>query len=196
VFVLGKDTPGFQEGMGKYMVHFAGNRPMGNRPFSDASEVTFYSGMSNVDFEMQDGNPAAIGIRFHVAQHSSLQHMDFHVGSCRAAMEDIGNQASDIHIYGGTYGIITKRTAPVWQFLLMDSSFEGQSEAAFIRWRRASRSSGSASRTCRSHSRSRRGSGAALWTRFADGGYSLSRVEGWQCAKHTFGSDADEYSVQ
>jgi sugar lactone lactonase YvrE len=130
VFVLGKDTPGFQEGTGKYMVHFAGYRPTGNRPFSDASEVTFYSGMSNIDFEMQEGNPAAIGIRFHVAQHSSLQHMDFHVGSCRAAMEDIGNQASDIHVYGGTYAIITKRTAPVWQFLLMDSSFEGQRESA------------------------------------------------------------------
>jgi len=130
VFLLGKDTPGFQEGTGKYMVHFAGYRPMANRPFSDASEVTFYSGMSNIDFEMQEGNPAAIGIRFHVAQHSSLQHMDFHVGSAKAAMEDIGNQASDIHVYGGTYGIITKRTAPVWQFLLMDSSFEGQRESA------------------------------------------------------------------
>ncbi len=130
VFVLGKDTPGFQEGMGKYLVHFAGYRPAGGRPFSDASEVTFYGGMSNIDFEMQDGNPAAVGIRFHVAQHSSLQHMDFHVGSCRAAMEDIGNQASDIRVYGGRYGIITKRTSPVWQFLLMDSSFEGQTEAA------------------------------------------------------------------
>jgi sugar lactone lactonase YvrE len=130
VFLLGKDTPGFQEGTGKYMVHFAGYRPMANRPFSDASEVTFYSGMSNIDFEMQEGNAAAIGIRFHVAQHCSLQHMDFHVGSAKAAMEDIGNQASDIHVYGGTYGIITRRTAPVWQFLLMDSSFEGQRESA------------------------------------------------------------------
>jgi sugar lactone lactonase YvrE len=139
VFVLGKNTPGFQEvtnkypnheGTGKYMVHFAGNRPMQGRPFSDASEVSFYSGMSNIDFEMQDGNPAAIGIRFHVAQHSSLQHMNFQVGSCRAAVEDIGNQASDIHIYGGMYGIITKRTSPVWQYLLMDSSFEGQRQSA------------------------------------------------------------------
>jgi hypothetical protein len=92
--------------------------------------MTFYSGISNIDFEIQEGNFAAIGIRFHVAQHSSLQHMDFHVGSARAAMEDIGNQASDIHVYGGSYGIITKRTAPVWQFLLMDSSFEGQRESA------------------------------------------------------------------
>jgi sugar lactone lactonase YvrE len=130
VFVLGKNTPGFQEGTGKYMVHFADYRPGPGRPFSDASEMTFYSGMNNIDFEMQEGNPAAIGIRFHVAQHCSLQHMDFHVGSARAAMEDIGNQASDIHVYGGTCGIITKRTAPVWQFLLMDSSFEGQRESA------------------------------------------------------------------
>jgi len=130
VFVLGKDTPGFQEGTGKYMVHFADRRPRGNTPFSDGTEMTFYSGMSNIDFEIQDGNPAAIAVRFHVAQHSFLRYMDFHIGSARAAIEDIGNQISDIHVYGGKYGIITKRTAPIWPFLLMDSSFEGQSEAA------------------------------------------------------------------
>jgi sugar lactone lactonase YvrE len=130
VFVLGKDTPGFQEGSGKYMIHFADSRPRPGWPFSDGTEFTFYSGISNIDFKIQDGNPAAIAIRFHVAQHSHLQHMDFHIGSARAAMEDIGNQVSDVHVYGGQYGIITKRTAPVWQFLLMDSSFEGQSEAA------------------------------------------------------------------
>jgi hypothetical protein len=130
VFVLGRDTPGFQEGSGRYMVHFADNRPQPGGPLVDASEFTFYSGMSNIDFELQDGNPAAIAVRFHVAQHSALTHMDFHVGSARAALEDIGNQASDVHIHGGDYGIITKRTAPVWQFLLMDSSFDGQRVAA------------------------------------------------------------------
>lgn len=129
VFVLGKDTPGFQEGT-KYMVHFADYRPLQGRPFSDGTELTFYSGMSNIDFELQDGNPAAIAVRFHVAQHCYLQHMNFDIGSARAAIEDIGNQAFDIHVRGGKYGIITKRTAPVWQFLLMDSSFEGQSGAA------------------------------------------------------------------
>jgi sugar lactone lactonase YvrE len=128
--MLGKNTPGFQEGTGKYMIHFADNRPQPNGAFSDGTEFTFYSGMSNIDIEIQEGNPAATALRFHVAQHSYLQHMDFRIGSARAAMEDIGNQASDIHVYGGKYGIITKRTAPVWQFLLMDSSFEGQSEAA------------------------------------------------------------------
>jgi hypothetical protein len=126
VFVLGRATPGYQEGAGRYMIQFADERPQGGGPIVDASEFTFYSGMSNVDFELQDGNPAAIAVRFHVAQHSALTHMNFQVGSARAAVEDIGNQASDIHVHGGEYGIITKRTAPVWQFLLMDSSFEGQ----------------------------------------------------------------------
>src|SRR5438067_1760377 len=130
VFVLGRDTPGFQEGEGRYMIHFADNRPPAAGPIVDASEFTFYSGMSNIDFELQDGNPAAIAVRFHVAQHSALEHMDFQVGSARAALEDIGNQASDLHIHGGQYGIITKRTAPVWQFLLMDSSLDGQRSAA------------------------------------------------------------------
>ena len=129
VFVLTSNTPGFQWGTGKYMFHFAGSRPRGSGRFSDASEVTFYSGMDNIDIEIQEGNLAAIAIRFHVAQHSFLRHMDFHIGSARAAVEDIGNQISDINVYGGKYGIITKRTSPVWQFLLMDSHFEGQSEA-------------------------------------------------------------------
>ncbi len=129
VFVLGRDTPGFQMGT-NYMVHFADNRPGQGGPIVDASEFTFYSAMNNINFELQDGNPAAVAIRFHVAQHSMLTHMDFQVGSARAALEDIGNQASDIHVHGGEYGIVTRRTAPVWQFLLMDSSFDGQRAAA------------------------------------------------------------------
>ena len=63
VFVLGRSTPGFQEGAGKYMVHFADNRPQPGGPIVDASEFTFYSGMSNIDFELQDGNPVAIAVR-------------------------------------------------------------------------------------------------------------------------------------
>ena len=130
VLVLGRDTPGFQDGAGRYMIHFADNRPQRGGPFVDASEFTFYSGLNNIDFELQDGNAAAIAVRFHVAQHSMLTHMDFQVGSAHAALEDIGNQASDIHVHGGEYGIITKGTSPAWQFLLMDSTFDGQRAAA------------------------------------------------------------------
>lgn len=129
VLVLGPNTPGFQEGSGRYMVWFADNRPAAGGPFVDASEFTFYSGMSNIDFDLQEGNPAAVAVRFHVAQHSFLSHIDFHLGTAQAAMEDIGNQASDVHVYGGKYGIISKKTSPNWQFLLMDSTFEGQSIA-------------------------------------------------------------------
>lgn len=140
VLVLGKNTPGYQHGMG-YMVVFAGGR----HPFrtgsslpgtvpptdiADANPGTFYSAMSNIDFEIQDGNPAAVAIRFHVAQHSFLSHMDFHIGSGLAALHDIGNEAEDLRFYGGQFGIITQAPSPGWQFTLLDSVFDGQRVAA------------------------------------------------------------------
>jgi sugar lactone lactonase YvrE len=146
VFVLGKNTPGFQKGIG-YMVLFAGGRPDAthrrrrrgeplagivppNDLIPDANPGTFYSAMSNIDFEIRDGNPAAIGIRFHVAQHCYLAHMDFHIGSGMAALHDVGNEAEDLHFYGGQYGIMTRKPSPGWQFTLLDSTFEGQRVAA------------------------------------------------------------------
>ena len=68
--------------------------------------------------------------RFHVAQHSFLSHMHFSVGQGRAALEDVGNQADSLEIEGGDYGIISVRTSPAWQFLLMDSRLSGQRMAA------------------------------------------------------------------
>jgi hypothetical protein len=83
-FLLPDNTPGFQQGMGT-MFFFAGFRPRGGRGFRlpppppgtvppnpnilDANSGTFYSVMSNIDFEIGDGNAAAVAIRFHVAQH-------------------------------------------------------------------------------------------------------------------------------
>jgi hypothetical protein len=135
VFLLGANTPGFQEGheflgTGRYMLQFASRRPAPGEPVVDANEFTFYSGISNLDFEIGEGNPAAIAVRFHVAQHSFLQHMRFQVGDGRAALEDVGNGAIDLQIEGGEYGIISVRTSPAWQFLLMDSSLTGQRRAA------------------------------------------------------------------
>ena len=147
VFVLADNTPGFQKGVG-VMVMFTGARPgepffRGRRvPFpppgsvppnnaiADANPGTFYSAMSNIDFEIGEGNPAAVAIRFHVAQHSYLSHMDFHVGSGLAALTEIGNEAEDLHFYGGRYGILTDKPSPAWQFTLIDSVFEGQRDAA------------------------------------------------------------------
>ncbi|MGA3101682.1 MAG: glycosyl hydrolase family 28-related protein [Terracidiphilus sp.] len=147
VFVLPDNTPGFQTGVG-VMVMFTGSNPAailrtGKRvPFpppgsvppndnvADADEGTFYSAISNIDFEIGAGNPAAIAIRFHVAQHAYLSHMDFHIGSGLAALTEVGNEAVDLHFYGGRYGILTDKTSPAWQFTLIDSVFEGQRDAA------------------------------------------------------------------
>ena len=147
VFVLPPNTPGFQKGMG-VMVMFTGLTPHGrpragdriafpppgtvppNDNVADANPNTFYSAMNNIDFEIGDGNPAAVAVRFHVAQHSFLAHMDFHLGSAMAGVYQAGNEAEDLHFYGGRYGVLTEKTSPAWQFTLIDSVFEGQSEAA------------------------------------------------------------------
>ena len=153
VFVLADNTPGFQRGIG-YMFFFAGfrlnRRPAGagragrgfrlppapegtvppDQSIPDANPGTFYSAMSNVDFEIGNDNAAAVGIRFHVAQHGYLAHMDFQIGSGLAALNDIGNEAEDLHFHGGRYGILTRKPSPAWQFTLIDSTFDGQREAA------------------------------------------------------------------
>ena len=133
--ILAANTPGFQQGhgflgTGRYMVQFASRRPTGDSPVVDANEFTFYSALSNINFEIGDGNPAAIAIRFHVAQHSLLAYINIDAGKGRAGIEDVGNQAHDITIHGGDYGIISKRTSPAWQFLLMDSHITRQRAAA------------------------------------------------------------------
>ena len=154
VLLLAPHSPGYAEGLA-YMVMFTGGRPeqlhrerhgrsnhgpassqvfAGTVPATseviDANPGTFYSAMSNIDFEIGDGNPGAVGIRFHVAQHCFLTHMTFRIGSGMAALHDIGNEAEDLHFIGGRYGIMTGRPSPGWQFTLLDSTFEGQREAA------------------------------------------------------------------
>ncbi|MFB3903319.1 MAG: glycosyl hydrolase family 28-related protein [Acidobacteriota bacterium] len=131
VFILAENTPGFQEGSGKYLVFFAGGRPRAaGQPIRDGNPGTFYSAMANIDMEIRQGNPAAVAVRFHIAQHCYLAHMDFHIGPGKAALEDIGNEGEDLRFFGGDYGIVTGKTAPSWQYLLIDSVFEGQRVAA------------------------------------------------------------------
>src|SRR5580692_2319068 len=134
-FVLSANTPGFQQGPG-YMLFFAGGGPNPNAPPADANPGTFYSAISNIDIEIQEGNPGAVGVRAHYAQHCFLAHMDFHIGSGLAGIHDGGNVAQDVHFYGGEYGIWTRKPSPGWQFTVIDATFEGQREAA-IREREA-----------------------------------------------------------
>lgn len=143
VLVLGANTPGFQKGVANMVVFTGGDQytvgkvpvPVKSAvPYSenvrDANSATFYSAMSNVDFEIGDGNPAAAAVRLRTAQHSYLSHMDFHIGSGLAGVYMVGNESFDLKFYGGRYGILTEKTSPAWQYTLMDSTFEGQREAA------------------------------------------------------------------
>ena len=149
VFVLGPNTPGYQKGIGLMFMFTNAGRPGGGPgpgnarvPFPpvgqvpprddipDASQVTFYSAMSNVDVEIGDGNPAAVAFRFHVAQHGYLSHMTLRLGSGLAGMMQIGNEIENVHFIGGRYGILTENTSPYWPFTILDSTFEGQRDAA------------------------------------------------------------------
>jgi hypothetical protein len=141
--VLGDATPGFQTGVATMVVFMGGDQyEVGKVPepvptavpfdehIRDANSATFYSAMSNVDIEIGAGNPAAAGVRFRVAQHAFLTHMDFRVGSGFAGIYQAGNECEDLHFHGGRYGIVTEKTSPAWQFSLLDSTFDGQREAA------------------------------------------------------------------
>ena len=152
-FLLGRNTPGYNDGIA-YMLFYAGDRPSGaegtkqplaprfRRPptppgtvpprydIPDANPGTFYSGLSNIDFEIEPGNSGAVAVRFHAAQHSVLSHIDFNIGSGFAGIHEVGNEGEDLHFHGGKFGIMARKPSPAWQFTLIDSSFEGQREAA------------------------------------------------------------------
>jgi hypothetical protein len=159
VFLLSPNTPGYQDKDNeRYMIFFAGSRPGAGRgpggggrgavagrgapngqpPAGrdasgqppDASPGTFYSAISNIDLEIGDGNPGAVGIRARYAQHCFMAHMDFHIGSGLAGIHEAGNVGEDLHFYGGQYAIWTRRPSPGWQYTVVDATFEGQREAA------------------------------------------------------------------
>jgi hypothetical protein len=146
VLKLADNTPGYQD-RERFMVFFAGRGPADDSLSpklvapegkngldfempNEANPGTFYSALSNVDFEIGEGNPAAVGVRGRYAQHCYLSHINFRLGSALAAIHDTGNFAEDLRFEGGQYGIITRTPSPGWQFTLLDSTFEGQKIAA------------------------------------------------------------------
>lgn len=129
VFVLKDKTPGFQDST-RYMIHFTSNKPREGQPIRDANPGTFYSALSNIDFEIQRENNGAICIRSHYAQHCFISHATFRIGSGKAAIEKVGNEIENCRFIGGEYGIITTKPSPSWPFLMIDSYFEGQRTAA------------------------------------------------------------------
>ena len=143
VFVLAKNTPGFQKGVGTMVVFMGGDQynvgkvpvPVASAvPYSenvrDANSSTFYSVLSNVDFDIGEGNPGAAAVRQRTAQHSNLSHIDFHIGSGFAGIYNVGNVGYNLKFFGGRYGIVSEKTSPAWQYTLMDATFDGQRDAA------------------------------------------------------------------
>mgnify|MGYP000893339835 CR=1 FL=1 len=126
LFLLPSKTIGFQSSEGKHMIRFCDRRTPEGMPTRDGTPGTLFSGLCNVDFKIEDGNPGAIAVRFHVAQHSFLKHINFEIGNGRAAVDEMGSEISDCHFLGGEWAIKTGLPSAGWQSLVMDCDFVGQ----------------------------------------------------------------------
>ncbi len=137
--VLGTNTPGYQEeissdkGKANYMFWFTS--PLVEKDeqnIEDANAGTFYSAFSNINIKIENGNPAAVALRTHFAQHCFISHCDIRIGSGKAGVYDVGNFMENVRFFGGDYGIYTTKTSPGWQFMMLDTYFEGQRKSAIM----------------------------------------------------------------
>ena len=163
--ILAPHSPGFQiadtadKGQARYMIWFVNSlssqpapaqsapaqpapaqpapaQPAPAQPVYDAGASTFYSALSNINLRIDQGNPAAVALRTHFAQHSFISHVDISIGDGKAGIFDVGNEIEDVRFFGGDYGIYTTKPSPGWPFMMVDAWFEGQRKAA-IRTREA-----------------------------------------------------------
>lgn len=136
LIILAKKSPGYQEeilgdkGKANYMFWFTDAVVEEGEKPRDANPGTFYSAISNVDLEIEDGNPYAVGLRTHFAQHCFVSNMNINIGKGKAGLYDVGNIMENVRFFGGEYGIYTTKTSPSWQMMMLDLYFEGQSKAA------------------------------------------------------------------
>lgn len=129
--ILGRNTPGFSEEPTS-MLWFTGDVVTDPDKVMDGNAGTFYSGISNVDIRIEKGNPSAIGLRTHVAQHGVFSHLTIHGGNGHACLYDAGNEIEDVEFFGADYGIDSKVSAPSWPVAMVDVYFEGQKKAAIL----------------------------------------------------------------
>ena len=149
VFFLGANTPGYQDPANeKYMIFFSG------RGRGDAGAGTFYSGMSNIDLEILEGNAGAVGVRGRYAQHCILAHMDFRTGSGLAGVHETGNVMEDVSFHGGQYGIWTGTPSPAGNSPWWTHPLKGSAKPPSAKRPPASRWCARNSATCPLRSRS------------------------------------------
>ena len=134
--VLKRNSPGFStepkddKGKAKYMIWFTGNTVHEGQTPQDATAGTFYSALANINFTIEDGNPYAVALRTHYAQHSYIQHVNINIGKGKAGIFDVGNELEDVGFFGGDYGIYTTKSSPSWQMTILNTRFSGQRKAA------------------------------------------------------------------
>ncbi|MEQ9824295.1 MAG: glycosyl hydrolase family 28-related protein [Puniceicoccaceae bacterium] len=132
VFRLPSHTTGFSGASPRYLLHYASDKPKPGAAFRDANPGTFYSALSNIDFMIEPGNPAAVAVRSHWAQHSFISHVRFTLSDALAGIDEVGNLVHDCEFIGGQYGIMTTKPSPSWPFVLLDSHFQEQQIASIL----------------------------------------------------------------
>jgi hypothetical protein len=138
LIVLGKNSPGYQEinpsdkGKANYMFWFTSRAVGEGQSPRDAGAGTFYSAISNIDLKIEDGNPQAVALRTHFAQHSFISNVTIYAGNGKACLYDVGNEMENVAFYGGDYGIYTTKTSPGWPMMMVNTYFEGQRKAAIL----------------------------------------------------------------
>jgi hypothetical protein len=143
LILLGDATPGFQKGVAN-MVIFAGAkpRPIAPRAVPAAGQRAVQQGRRRRQFRhllfgdeqhrLQDrqGNPAATAIRFHAAQHAYLSHMASTSARAWRACTRSPTRPRTCTSRAGATASWPRRPSPAWGFVLLDSTFEGQRDAA------------------------------------------------------------------
>lgn len=138
LIVLGENSPGYQspvlsdKGKANYMFWFTSTIVEEEEEPRDAGAGTFYSAFSNIDLKIEDGNPHAVALRTHFAQHSFISHVNIYTGNGKAGIFDVGNEMENVSFFGGDYGIYTTKTSPSWPMMMVDTYFEGQRKAAIM----------------------------------------------------------------
>ncbi len=116
----------------KYMFWFTANMPETEEEAEDANPGTFYSALSNIDFEIEAGNNNAVVIRANFAQNCYVSFCHFEIGDGLAGIHSVGNEMEQLSFSGGDWGIYTGKCSPGWPFVLTDCYFKKQRKSGIL----------------------------------------------------------------